>query len=146
MLYKTGGWIRGPHTYVVSALSFVLLAGLLVCARSASAALSVSRTANLPSSAPLQGTPTPTPTLTRTATPTTCGLMWRLVSSPNPGSSSNSLSGIAVVSANDVWAVGTYNNGGSDQALTMHWDGTRWSVIPNPSAGSLVKVAAVSSD
>src|SRR5207244_6914887 len=46
---------------------------------------------------------------------------------------------IAAVSANDVWVVGYYaeTNTSDTQALTMHWDGNNWAVIPSPNpAGS----------
>src|SRR5207244_3869919 len=35
-------------------------------------------------------------------------------------------------SGNDVWAVGEYSGG----TLTMHWDGSAWSVVPSPSIGT----------
>src|SRR5205823_738207 len=76
-------------------------------------------------------TPTITDTPTRTPTPD-CGQAWRVVSSPNIGS----LSDIAEISANDMWAVG-----GSQ---TLHWDGEQWNVVPNPGSGTLKGIAAVS--
>ncbi len=68
-----------------------------------------------------------------TATPTSgCEPEWSVVSSPNvPGA--NYLNGVAVVSANDVWAVGDYINGSFiNQTLMEHWNGTAWSVVPSP--------------
>jgi hypothetical protein len=53
------------------------------------------------------------------------GCMWTVVPSPNPPSSYlNSLSGIAIVSRDNAWAVGTtdYSN-----TLILHWNGTSWS-------------------
>ena len=53
------------------------------------------------------------------------GCMWTVVPSPNPPSSYlNSLSGIAIVSRDNGWAVGTtdYSN-----TLILHWNGTFWS-------------------
>jgi len=40
-----------------------------------------------------------------------------------------------MVAANDVWAVGYTINGSVRQTLTMHWDGSSWTIItsPNPS-------------
>ncbi|MBA2288666.1 MAG: hypothetical protein H0W02_24585 [Ktedonobacteraceae bacterium] len=61
------------------------------------------------------------------------GRQWSIVRSPNPGTTFNSLQGIAVISANDVWATGTFNN--SDNAVSTlieHWDGIQWSVVSNP--------------
>src|SRR5215469_8327574 len=40
------------------------------------------------------------------------GTQWSIVPSPNPGAFINELSGVAAISANDVWAVGIY--GGPD--------------------------------
>jgi hypothetical protein len=50
-------------------------------------------------------TRTSTPIGTPTATPT-CSPGWVVVSSPNVGTDSNVLGGVAVVSSSDVWAVG----------------------------------------
>src|SRR5258706_11277640 len=76
------------------------------------------------------------------------GTQWSLVQSPSTGSLYNTLTGVAVVSASDVWAVGWQANGGPSQTLIEHWDGTQWSVVtsPNPSSvgNELFGVAAVS--
>ena len=56
------------------------------------------------------------------------GTEWSVVPSPNPDSTSASLTGVAAVSASDVWAVGSYNG----RTLTEHWNGTEWSVVPSP--------------
>jgi hypothetical protein len=53
---------------------------------------------------------------------------WHIVPSPNPGTSPDALTGVAAVSATDVWAVGWSPQG----ALIEHWDGKRWQVVPNP--------------
>src|SRR5688572_3325314 len=47
-------------------------------------------------------------TLQTSALTPDCDLAWRDVSSPNVGSGRNILTGVAAVSANDVWAVGYY--------------------------------------
>ena len=60
---------------------------------------------------------------------------WKIVPSPNGTDlNTNTLNGVAAVSVNDVWAVGSYNNSDRtlSQTLTMHWDGTRWTVVPSP--------------
>ena len=68
------------------------------------------------------------------------GTSWTVVPSPNPNGGStngnNVLSGIAAVSATDIWAVGytTDPSTGFQQTLTEHWDGTSWSVIASPNA------------
>ena len=80
------------------------------------------------------------------------GSQWSLVNSPNPGSFQDSLNGVAVGSANNVWAVGTSSaNNSSGQTLVEHWNGSQWSVIasPNPSGSainSLNEVAVVSTN
>ncbi len=77
------------------------------------------------------------------AAPLTCGT-WSVVKSPNVGSRINSLSGVAAVSASNIWAVGSYSKG----SLIEHWNGTSWSVVKSPNVGSqfnyLSGVAAVS--
>src|SRR5207253_10245310 len=72
-------------------------------------------------------TPSPTPTATPatvTATPTrdpACVPAWQVAGSPNPGTLSDSLNAVAVIAANDVWAVGSSTSTGRNQTLTMHW-------------------------
>ena len=62
------------------------------------------------------------------------GTAWSVVPSPNAGTGNNRLLDVDVVSANDVWAVGAYNPvpGTGQKPLTLHWDGTQWSVVGNP--------------
>ncbi len=75
------------------------------------------------------------------------GTSWSVVPSPNVGDSANLLFGVAAVSANDVWAVG-YNvtSSGTTAGLIQHWDGTSWSVVPNPGTGALFGTAASSAN
>src|SRR5438270_10520144 len=74
---------------------------------------------------------------------------WRVVPSPNRSASYNQLDAVATVSANDVWAVGFYNNS-NDAGLTLteHWNGSRWSIVASPNlspyANVLEAVAVVS--
>lgn len=73
------------------------------------------------------------------------GLLWTAMPSPSPGSSQNSLLGVAVASAADAWAVGGYLDTTTDQPLIERWNGHAWSVIPSPTvgdAGSLADVVA----
>jgi hypothetical protein len=77
------------------------------------------------------------------------GTSWSVVSSPNAGTISNQLAGVAAVSTNDVWAVGYSYNGSADQTLIEHWNGTSWSVVASPSPGTssqLDGVAVVSAN
>ena len=62
---------------------------------------------------------------------------WSVVPSPNVGTSGNRLSGVAVIAANDVWAVGFSGNESTQQTLIEHWDGTNWNIVPSPNIGTL---------
>jgi hypothetical protein len=62
------------------------------------------------------------------------GSIWSVIPTPNIGSSESYLNAIAVVSEDDVWAVGSFydiHNGSG--VLALHWDGASWSMIPMPS-------------
>ena len=77
------------------------------------------------------------------------GSSWSQVSSPSPGTNSNSLNGVTAVSASDVWAVGNSQSGSAAfQTLIEHWNGSSWSQVSSPSPGtglnSLIGVTAVS--
>jgi hypothetical protein len=68
------------------------------------------------------------------------GTSWKIVSSPNVGPNSqyqsNQLYGITAISANDIWAYGSYfASDGSEQQSTLveHWNGTAWTIVPSPS-------------
>jgi hypothetical protein len=83
------------------------------------------------------------------------GTSWTLVPTPNIAGGTpadNKLQGVAAVSSNDVWAVGWENNIdglNKQQTITMHWDGSAWTVVPSPnpntSGGELFAVTALSS-
>src|SRR5260221_13669072 len=53
---------------------------------------------------------------------------WAVVPSPGVGT----LTGVASISANDVWAVGDSSSG----TLTEHWNGTAWSIVPSPTVAN----------
>jgi hypothetical protein len=75
------------------------------------------------------------------------GTKWSIVTSPNVGINDNYLYGVAVVSTNDIWAVGDYYDMGFSHGLIEHWNGSSWSVITAPTVGSgnhLQGVTAVS--
>lgn len=72
------------------------------------------------------------------------GRSWKQVPTPNPAPStmpassvSNILAAVAGSSSRDVWAVGQYylraNGARGSRALVLHWDGTRWKLVPSPS-------------
>jgi len=58
------------------------------------------------------------------------GTNWTTIPAPKLQGSA-AISGIAHFASNDVWAVGW-----ADVPLTLHWDGRRWKVFPNPAGGS----------
>ena len=68
------------------------------------------------------------------------GTSWATVPSPNSGTGSNELTGVAALGQNDVWAVGYRLVTSGDipvaKTLVMHWDGTAWWVVSSPSAGT----------
>ncbi len=77
-----------------------------------------------------------------------CG-QWNVVTSPNV-KSTNMLTAVTAVSANDVWAVG-YSEGAkfTPQPLIEHWDGSSWKVITSPTikhGAALYGIAAVSAN
>ena len=59
---------------------------------------------------------------------------WQVVPSANSGADANSLSGVAAVSDNDVWAVGWAwkNSSSAYRTEIQHWDGARWSLVRSP--------------
>ena len=65
---------------------------------------------------------------------------------PAPGTIDTVLTGVDVLSASDVWAVGYYFDGSVNQPLALHWDGSTWSNSPIPGAGMLRKVRALAPD
>src|SRR5207245_6465223 len=66
------------------------------------------------------------------------GKKWSIVTSPNPGAQLNELFGVAAVSANDVWAVGSFALTGfsPSQPLIEHWNGTSCSAVSSPNVGT----------
>ncbi len=74
------------------------------------------------------------------------GTAWSVVpSAPIAITGSDFLSGVAAVSADDVWAVG--RTGEHSTPLIEHWDGTAWTQVTQPVSGldsSLNSVAAIS--
>jgi hypothetical protein len=64
-----------------------------------------------------------------------CG-SWAQQTSVDPGTGDNNLTGVAAISASNVWAVGYYFVGVNTVTLIEHWDGTSWSVVPSPNVGT----------
>lgn len=77
------------------------------------------------------------------------GTAWSIVPAPQVGIRSE-LHGVTVVSTNDVWAVGEFSEAGTgtSRALTIHWDGATWSMVPNPGGNysDLLAVDAVAAN
>ena len=75
------------------------------------------------------------------------GKTWTRVASPNPPSAKPagatldfSLWSVDAVTADDVWAAGSYtfytaNGNRTTHTLVLHWDGTQWTQAPSPSPG-----------
>src|SRR5713101_694521 len=122
-------------------LGLLLLAGMswwpqITLSAQASARLKPHPT---PTATPL---PTPTPSSTATPSPTPVTGTWQVVVSPPIDVSHSTfgakLNGVAALSANDVWAVGSYENPSYFPSFTLieHWDGISWSIVPSPSPDS----------
>jgi hypothetical protein len=76
------------------------------------------------------------------------GAQWTVVPSPNPAGPDqpNRLYDVAVVSANDVWAVGEQGfslQGYPYRALILRWNGASWTNVPNNCGASLYGITAV---
>src|ERR1700720_3783601 len=83
--------------------------------------------------------------------PATCTQAWQVVASPNGSGGDNTLDGLAVVSASDIWAVGNTGTGANPlSTLTEHWNGSAWSVMASPNGAfpvnRLLGVDAVASN
>jgi hypothetical protein len=67
------------------------------------------------------------------------GATWKRVPSPNAGAApyTDALFAVSTRTTNDAWAVGNYfdDSLGADAMLTMHWNGTAWSIVPVSSPG-----------
>jgi subtilisin family serine protease len=78
------------------------------------------------------------------------GSIWSIVPVPEPVGSVAELTGVAAISANDIWAVGHYYIPNGRRTLTLHWNGSEWSIVPSPSPNDhtylLAVAAAASSD
>jgi hypothetical protein len=78
------------------------------------------------------------------------GSSWNYVVSPNQGASSNQLAGIDAIAANDVWAVGDFNDGSISHTLAEHWNGSTWTASPTidtgPNGNQLVGVFGAASN
>jgi hypothetical protein len=70
------------------------------------------------------------------------GVSWTRYKTPSPlklhSEDQNWLTSVTAVGSNDVWATGVARDhdwGIFDQPFIVHWDGTRWSMVPSPNIG-----------
>lgn len=76
------------------------------------------------------------------------GNTWEIEASPNVGTSDNQLDAVVSLSERDVWAFGWFQKVGSTdpwdrESLTLHWAGTRWTVVDG-AQGGISNVSATS--
>ncbi len=85
---------------------------------------------------------TPVATVTPAPTPPPAPSCWAVVPIPPVPGFAAELSSVSGSGPNDVWAVGYFDaldaggNSGSSHTLTLHWNGSSWSVIPSPDANT----------
>ena len=50
--------------------------------------------------------------------------------------SGSTLTGVSARAANDIWAVGSFSaakgTNSNSFTLTMHWNGSAWTIVPSP--------------
>ena len=96
----------------------------------ASATSTGTPTTPVASSTPTPISPSATATATASVTPTpVCSGTWRAVTGPGAGT----LSGVAAIAPDNVWAV--------DGTNIFHWDGTTWTIVPHPAPPTSVLYA-----
>jgi len=79
-----------------------------------------------------------------TSASTTCR-NWTGEPPQTPGTTTNFLLSVAVLSSCDAWAVGFQSSGGASSTLIEHWNGSAWAVVssPNPGNGTLDQLTSV---
>lgn len=61
---------------------------------------------------------------------------WELLDlAPAGGSSLGTLSGVAAIAPDDIWAVGSQGGLSKGRTLIQHWDGETWAVVESPNVG-----------
>lgn len=74
------------------------------------------------------------------------GVQFRNV--PFPSVKNASLAGMAAITPDDAWVVGSQPNGNAEATLAAHWDGKKWTVVPSPNltqSNALRSISAISS-
>jgi len=69
---------------------------------------------------------------------------WTALRPPNPGTSTDDLFGVAVLSSSNAWAVGDDSNGAAFHTLIEHWNGTSWKQVPSPNPHGSSELESVS--
>jgi len=72
------------------------------------------------------------------------GIKWKIVPSPDLGTSSNAINTMTSSGGTDVWAIGDYYTGTTFNTLTLHWRGTAWSVVPSANMGFTAIIGSTS--
>jgi hypothetical protein len=80
------------------------------------------------------------------------GTTWQRVSAPSPGQGApssvpvNELAAVAVTFSPDVWSAGDYAVPavGGQAAMTVHWNGSRWTRVANPGGTAYSFLSGVS--
>ncbi len=67
---------------------------------------------------------------------------WRVVAAPQAGAASR-FTATKALSDTNVWAAGSYAQGGVDWALLNHWNGVSWQIHPAPRAGSASRFTSI---
>src|SRR2546427_8626105 len=61
---------------------------------------------------------------------------WATVPAATPGDASRLL-GVTALSADDAWAVGSWDQGAEDHGLIEHWNGQAWTQVPTTAVADL---------
>jgi hypothetical protein len=70
------------------------------------------------------------------------GTKWSVAASPDPSTFSDLLYGVTKVSADNVWAAGSYDPDATtpSRTLILRWNGKKWSRVASPSPGTTISV------
>jgi hypothetical protein len=77
-------------------------------------------------------------TIVRTLAEHYNGTTWSIVRTPKTGPEASYLFGVATLPDGTAWATGTYTqaSGHTGRALTEHWNGHRWTIVPAANPGA----------
>jgi hypothetical protein len=76
------------------------------------------------------------------------GTIWKIIDTSDLKTVDSQLLSVSAVSANDVWAMGSLENGPTAKPLIEKWDGLRWSasLIPNGLENGFSAIVAISAN